>query len=212
MRGSGALKGTRGRIVSLLRESGLTANEIATRLGLTHNAVRGHLATLMREGLVREAGWQRGTSRPAVVYEFEPRAEASFSKAYIPFVAQLMRVLQERLRQDELNEIMHLVGRRLAADWPRLRGALPERVDAASGLLRELGSVNSVERFDDRFLIRGRACLLAEAVHGRPEICRAFESLLSELLDVPVRECCERGERPRCCFEIPSSGSAGAVH
>jgi hypothetical protein len=29
-----------------------------------------------------------------------------------------------------------------------------------------------------------------------------MESLLAELLEAPVRECCERGERPRCCFEI----------
>ena len=40
----GSLKGTRERIVTLLRRARLTANEIAARLGLTHNAVRGHLA------------------------------------------------------------------------------------------------------------------------------------------------------------------------
>jgi predicted ArsR family transcriptional regulator len=74
----GAFKGTRGQIVNLLRQSGLTANEIAAR---------GHLAALQREGLVREAGWQRGASRPAVIYEVVPEAEAIFSKGYIPFVA-----------------------------------------------------------------------------------------------------------------------------
>ena len=35
-----------------------------------------------------------------------------------------------------------------------------------------------------------------------PEVCRAVESLLAELLEVPVEECCERGERPRCCFKV----------
>ena len=49
----GAQGNTRRRIVTLLRQSGLTANEIAAHLGLTHNAVRGHLAALLREGLVR---------------------------------------------------------------------------------------------------------------------------------------------------------------
>jgi hypothetical protein len=29
-----------------------------------------------------------------------------------------------------------------------------------------------------------------------------MEGLLTELLNVPVRECCDRGEHPRCCFEI----------
>jgi len=193
---------TRGQIVTLLRRSGLTANEIAAHLGLTHNAVRGHLARLQREGLVREGGRQRGVSRPAVVYEIVPEAEAVFSKAYIPFVANLLRVLRERTPPGELDEIMHLVGRRFAAQWPRLRGELPERVEAASLLLEELGALNTVEPSDQGLVIRGYGCLLSAAVHGRPEVCRAMESLLAELLEAPVRECCERGERPRCCFEV----------
>jgi predicted ArsR family transcriptional regulator len=205
------LTGTRERIVTLLRRSRLTANEIAARLGLTHNAVRGHLATLRREGLVREGGLQRSASRPAVVYEVVPEAGAAFSKAYIPFVVHLVRVLQERLRQGELDEVMHVVGHRLAAEWPRLRGDLPERVRAASTLLEELGTLNEVDRVDGGFVIRGYDCLLAEAVHGRPDVCRAMESLLAELLEAPVRECCERGERPRCCFEIATGGGGGAV-
>jgi predicted ArsR family transcriptional regulator len=196
---------TRGQIVTLLRRSGLTANEIAAHLGLTHNAVRGHLGRLLREGLVREGGRQRGVSRPAVVYEIVPEAEAVFSKAYIPFVANLLRVLRERMPPAELDEIMHLVGRRFAAEWPRLRGELPQRVEAASLLLEELGALNTVERSNGGLVIRGYGCLLSAAVHGRPEVCRAMESLLAELLEAPVRECCERGERPRCCFEVAVS-------
>src|SRR5918993_5898996 len=198
----GVLKSTREQIVTLLRRSGRTANEIAAHVGLTHNAVRGHLAVLLREGLIREGGRQRGVSRPAVVYEIVPDAEAVFSKAYIPFVANLLRVLRERVPPGELDEIMHLVGRRFAAEWPRLRGDFPQRVEAASMLLEELGALNTIERLNGGLMIRGYGCLLSAAVHGRPEVCRAMESLLAELLEAPVRECCERGERPRCCFEV----------
>jgi predicted ArsR family transcriptional regulator len=196
------IKSTRERIIDLLRRSSHTANEIAAHLGLTHNAVRGHLAALLREGLVREAGRQRGVSRPAVVYEIIPDAESVFSKAYIPVVAHLLRILRERLPQRELDEIMHLVGRRFAAEWPRLRGDLPQRVEVVSALLEDLGAPNAVEKLDGGLVIRGYACSLSAAVHGRPEVCRAMESLLTELLEAPVRECCERGERPRCCFEV----------
>jgi predicted ArsR family transcriptional regulator len=194
--------GTRARIVELLRRGRLTANEIAARLGLTHNAVRVHLAALERDGLVREGGMQPSASRPAVVYEVVPAAEALFSHAYIPFVAHLVRVLGERMPAVELDELMRTVGRRVAADWPRPRGDLAQRVAAASALLEELGGINEVERADDGFVIRGYGCLLAEAIHGRPEVCRAMESFMAELVEVPVHECCERGERPRCCFEI----------
>jgi hypothetical protein len=53
--------------------------------------------------------------------------------------------------------------------------------------------------------------MLSQAVHGGPEVCWAMESLIGELVAVPVRECCERSEqRPRCCFEI-GAGKAGAA-
>ena len=59
----GVLQSTREQIVTLLRRSGRTANEIAAHVGLTHNAVRGHLAVLQREGLVREGGRQSSSPK-----------------------------------------------------------------------------------------------------------------------------------------------------
>jgi predicted ArsR family transcriptional regulator len=207
----GSLKGTRGRIIDLLRRSDLTANEIAARLDLTHNAVRSHLAALQHEGLIRQGGSRRSGTRPAVVYALVPEAEAVFSRAYVPFVAHLVRTLQERLDQKELDDVMRMVGRGLASDWPRARGDLPQRVEAAADLLEELGALNEVERLDSGFVIRGYGCLLSQAVHRRPEVCRAMESLLAEVVQAPVRECCDRqGERPRCCFEIAVRGSGPA--
>lgn len=205
----GSLKGTRGRILDLLRRSTMTANEIAERLELTHNAVRGHLAALQHEGLVREGGSRRSSTRPAVVYGLVPEAEAIFSRAYVPFVAHLVRVLQDRLDQKELDEVMRMVGHGLASDWPRAHGDLSQRVGAAAALLEELGAVNEIERQNGGFVIRGYGCLLSQAVHRRPEVCRAMESLLTQLVEAPVRECCKRdGERPQCCFEIAANGAA----
>jgi predicted ArsR family transcriptional regulator len=208
----GSLKGTRGKIVDVLRRSDLTANEVAAQLGLTHNAVRGHLAALQHEGLIRQGGSRRSGTRPAAVYALVPEAEAVFSRAYVPFVAHLVRVLQERLDEKDLDAVMHTVGRGLASDWPRVRGDLSQRVEAAAGLLEELGALNEIERLDGGFVIRGYGCLLSQAVHRRPEVCRAMESLLTELVEAPVHECCDRGsERPRCCFEIAVSGGRGGA-
>jgi predicted ArsR family transcriptional regulator len=198
-------------IIDLLRRSDRTASEIATQLQLTHNGVRRHLAALLREGLVREGGSRRSGTRPAVVYALGLEAETIFSRAYIPFVAHLVRILQQQLGQAELDAVMRMVGRSLASEWPRAQGSLPKRVDAASGLLADLGALNEVERLDGGFIIRGYGCVLSQAVHRRPEICRVMESLLGELVDAPVRECCDRrGDRPQCCFEIAVSGGGAA--
>lgn len=194
--------GTRGQILALLRRERLTANELAEMLALSYNAVRAHLAALEAERLVRPGGLRRGVSRPAVVYELVPRADAALSRAYIPFIAQLLQLLGERLSRREMDVLMRSVGQQLAAEWPRARGTLRQRVEAASALLEELGALTEIEERGRGFVMRGYGCLLGEAVHGRPEVCRAIESLVAEVVSAPVRECCERGEHPRCCFEV----------
>ncbi|HJU90295.1 MAG TPA: helix-turn-helix domain-containing protein [Gemmatimonadaceae bacterium] len=203
-------RGTRGRILGELRRSARTANEIADALGMTHNAVRAHLATLQRDGLVREAGLRRGETRPSVIYELVPQAEMMFSRAYVPFLAQLLAVLGEQMPASELDNLMRTVGRALAAEFAPLRGDLGERVHAAASLLEQLGALTRVEHEDGGFVLRGYGCMLGAAVHGRPEVCRAIESLLAQLVKAPVHECCERGEQPRCCFEILPSDSTPA--
>ena len=204
--GPGSLGGTRGRIVDIIRRSPATATEIATQLELTYNAVRAQLAVLERDGLIRSAEARRGDTRPAVVYELAPNVDDVLSRAYMPFASHLVRVLGERVHEADLDEVMREVGRRLAQDRSRPRGSLMERVDAASALLQELGAPNEVERTNGMARIRGYGCLLAAAVQGRPQVCHAMESLLEEYIGTPVRECCDRGQRPRCCFEISEDG------
>jgi hypothetical protein len=55
--------------------------------------------------------------------------------------------------------------------------------------------------------IRGSDCPLAALTAHHPEACLIAESLLTEFMGVPVKEHCNHGERPRCCFEIMTSDS-----
>jgi DeoR family transcriptional regulator, suf operon transcriptional repressor len=199
---TGSLAGTRGQIIDLIRRSPSTVTDIATQLELSYNAVRGHLAALERDGLVRSGGVKRGGTRPSAVYELAPGVDDALSRAYMPFASHLVRTLTERLPEGDLDEIMRDVGHRLATEWPRSPGTLAQRIDSASALLQELGAPNEVEQVNGVARIRGFGCLLAAAVQGRPQVCHVMEALLTEFLETPVRECCERGERPRCCFEI----------
>ena len=69
---------TRGRIVMLLRRASRTVDELAQALNLTDNAVRAHLATLERDGFVRQLGERRGNGKPAYIYELSLDAEQLF--------------------------------------------------------------------------------------------------------------------------------------
>jgi predicted ArsR family transcriptional regulator len=199
---------TRGRIVALLRKATLTVDQIAGALGLTDNAVRSHLTTLERDGLVEQRVSKRGgVGKPAFEYRIAPGAEPLFSQAYVPVLVQLLDVLRDQLPDAELERVMHEVGARMAAGKAAPAGELEERASRAAALLDSLGGVTELERDENGALtIRGFACPLGAAVKGHPEVCGAVETMLTDVIGVPVRECCEREGRPRCCFAVAEAG------
>jgi len=201
---------TRGRIVTLLRRSGRTVDELAQELGLTNNGVRAHLATLERDGIVRQRGSVRrgsGGGKPAYVYELTPEAEDMFPKAYEPVLLRLLDVLSERLGAEETEALLRAVGRSLAAGKTVPPDDAQARLAAAVSVLNELGGLAELEGRDGAFVIRSRTCPLAAVTPDHPEVCRMAETLLAELAGVAVHEHCDRGETPRCCFEVELSGN-----
>jgi predicted ArsR family transcriptional regulator len=198
---------TRGRVVVMLRGAELTVEELAAELELTDNAVRAHLSTLERDGLVRRKGVRRGFRKPHHTYALTPEAERLFPKAYDALLNQLITSLKGRLSPAELAGVLREVGRALAAGQGAGakaggRASLERRAQRAVEALAGLGGAARVEREGGRLFIRGASCPLAAAVAEHPEVCRLAEALVSELTGARVREHCERGDSPRCCFEL----------
>ncbi|HSJ16251.1 MAG TPA: ArsR family transcriptional regulator [Longimicrobiales bacterium] len=200
--GTWILRATRRRIIEQLRWEPLTISQLGERLELTASAVRVHVSALERQGFVQRAGVARSTNRPAAIYELAPGVDELMCSAYVPFVATLLRAMSDSLESARVAALMHEVGRGLATSFSSPTGTLPERAHVASDLLNELGALTEVEADAGGLRIRGHDCPLAAAVTGSASVCRAMESFVSELVRAPVRECCERGGRPRCCFEI----------
>lgn len=204
---------TRGQIVLLLRRGARTVDELAATLGLTDNAVRNHLSSLERDGLVRPDGVRRGggVGKPAVIYELHPDAAPLLSRAYPPVLSAVLDVLVEELTPDRTDAVMHEVGRRLARQvGGRAAGDLHARILAAAGVLEALGGdVEVVRDAGGGSRLQGAGCPLSAAVCHRPEVCRAVETLVSEVAGAPAFSCCEHGERPRCCFEFQSVSADG---
>jgi predicted ArsR family transcriptional regulator len=201
---------TRGQIVTLLRRSNLTVEDLARALDLTDNGVRVHLAVLERDGIVRQRGSVRrssGGGKPAFVYELTQEAEDLFPKAYEPTLGRLLDVLAERLGPEESEALLRSVGRRLAEEHSTRADGAHARLESAVEALNELGGLAELEEQDGAVVIRGYSCPLAGVTPDHPDVCRMAETLVAELAGVPVHERCDRGERPRCCFEIATAGS-----
>ena len=196
---------SRGRIVALLRRGGLTADDVARQLGLTRSAVRLHIAAMERDGVVRKAGKRPGTTRPSRVFELTPEVDQLLSKAYIPLLTQLVDVFAEALPADQVETLLRRTGKGLAQQLSgskRLAGGLKARATAVSEMMNEyLGALTRVES-NGAIVIRGAGCPLAALTGKHKGVCLAMESFVADIVGVPVRECCDRDDRPHCCFEI----------
>jgi DeoR family transcriptional regulator, suf operon transcriptional repressor len=199
------LDSSRGRVVALLRRGARTADDLAAELQLTHSAVRSHMAAMERDGVVRRAGQRPGATRPSQLFELSAEVQQLLSTAYIPFLIQLVDVFAERLPARQLESMLRLAGKRLAIDLlggKRPTGPLASRAAIASEMLNEhLGALTHVES-NGRIVIHGVGCPLSALTGKHPGVCRAVETLVSEIVGVSAKECCDRSGRPQCCFEI----------
>lgn len=198
---------TRRQLLTLLRTGTWTVDELASRLGLTDNAVRFHLAALEVDHTVERRGVRKagGAGQPAVLFALTPAAEEAFSRAYAPVLAACVVELHETMPKPQLLAFLKRVGKRIAGGRARAPGPLAKRVAMASRFLNELGGITVVEESAGSYSIVGKACPLASAVKADSCVCAAVTSLVAEIVDAEVRERCDRSGRPQCCFEISSA-------
>jgi len=197
-------KSTRGKILDLLRTRECTVNDLAAELRLTDNAVRAHLASLERDRLVVHSGMKPGFRKPHITYALGPEAEQLFPKAYGRLVSLLMSIFSRQVEPKNLRAGMRAAGRKVAGEHLNdLRGKTrQQRIDAALGILKELGGSAGFKEEGGKHFIYGNGCPIAAATANHPEACLLAESLLTELIGSPVKEHCIRGTTPSCRFEV----------
>jgi len=199
------LKSTRGQILALLRTENRTINELAAALNLTDNAVRAHLLSLERDGLVQQHGTRPGTRKPHAAYGLGAESEHIFPKAYGPLLNHFVTIISNRLTSRRLRATMREVGAAVAADHlDQLKSrSRRERIETALNLLSDLGGSAKFDESGGKQFIHGRnGCPLAAVTASHPEACLIVESLLSKIIGVRAKKCCEYGDTPRCCFEL----------
>ena len=197
------LKSSRGQIITLLRQKSRTVTELAEAVQLTDNAVRAHLATLERDGLVHQTGERAGFRKPHFSYELTPEADELFPKAYGSLFSRLVDLLKERLGGAKTEALLREVGRRTAGPQTSAKPKpLDERLERAVTSLEHLGGHASVARENGKIVIRGAGCPLAAATADHGEVCKMVETYLSEVVGAPVRQMCDRESSPQCRFEV----------
>ena len=201
------LGGTRARLLELLRRSASTIADLANEVGVTGNAVRGHMAALQKDGLVREAGTAPSTGgKPAQLYDLTPEGEEIFPKAYAFVLQELVRKLKERDGREATVDLLQAVGRAAAGSTGEGLEDPGARVAAAADVLRSIGGDVKVSRVEQGWEIRGFGCPLSAVVIREPETCCLARGLVADVTGAEVIEQCDRsGGRARCAFRVLGS-------
>ncbi len=198
---------TRGQVLTLLRRGKQSVDDLALALGVSDNAIRSHLHSLERDGLVTHEGVRRGIGKPAWLYRLSPEADRIFPKPYATALETLLQILSERLPSEDIDALLTEVGQRMAGSTPRLSGPTEARMPAVIDTISEIGGLAELDAGHDCVLIRGYDCPLAKAVQRYPDTCRVVQSLLEAMLEQPVVQQCDHGDLPRCRFMVPLNGA-----
>ena len=195
---------TKGKVLVLLCRGPRTVGELAGHLRVTANAVRAQLQRLQRDGLVRPAGSRRGVRRPHVDYELTAKALRMFPRAYEPVLRKLVDALSARVTRKVLRNLLAGVVRGLLREEVgEVRATDPRQ--RLSEIVAKLGGLPAgveLQREAGATLVRSCSCPLATVTASHPELCAVFAGVVGDVLGAVVREKCDRGDAPRCCFQV----------
>jgi DeoR family transcriptional regulator, suf operon transcriptional repressor len=178
-------RGVRGSIlVQLKRSQPLTTKELASRLGVSLNAVRHHLKDLEEQELVNYQRERRGVGAPRFAYRLTEAGEGQFPRRYEALLVGLLNDLvrvQGRAQavaflESQFTSLAERVQQELADTAPDQRLDAVAKLLADQGYMAEAGPGTLIEH----------NCAVQAVAQQFPEICAAEARFLSAVLNAEV--------------------------
>ncbi|WBL18315.1 helix-turn-helix transcriptional regulator [Citricoccus sp. NR2] len=198
---SGSRESTRDNVLnSVLTHGPVSAATIGDQLQLTAAAVRRHLDSLEKDGLVevKSVAGSRGAGRPSRRYVVTQQGQSHLGDDYLDLASEAVRLLQE-ISGDEA--IRSLARKHFASLEQRFSELVPEdadltdRIRALTRTLDEAGFAASTRRagrggkvttLRAAQICQGH-CPIQEMAGEFPEFCEEETELFARLLEVDVR-------------------------
>ncbi len=184
-----SLQGSRGLVlIELKRAHRLTAKELATRLGVSLNAVRHHLKELEAQALVEYERQHRGVGAPAFAYRLSAAGEALFPRRYEATLTELLDYVVEREGRAAAVAVLEARYDALTRKFQgELAGATPaQRMAAMTQLLSDEGYMAEGTTSAETGTLIEHNCAIQAVAQRFPEICAAEARFLAAALGAEV--------------------------
>lgn len=178
------------QILALLKEhGGLTADDLAKRLGISAVAVRRHLTKLEVDKLVIYEEVQRGMGRPSFVYRLGEAASDFFPRRYQELASDVIETVQNLYGHEAVDAIF---AKRTDEIVDRYRQqvtgeTLEKRLSQLTQLREADGYMSSWESDPNGvFVLRESNCPIIHVAEGCNTACKCDQVILERLLDAEV--------------------------
>jgi predicted ArsR family transcriptional regulator len=191
----------------LKKRPALSVNEMAKELGITEMAVRRHLNTLERDGLIASTLVRQSMGRPVHLYSLTEQADELFPKNYHHLALDILEEINQGV--DGASAIYRLFRSReekLFRQYrPRMKDKnLEERVRTLADVQNRGGYMAEWERDEQGdYLLHEYNCPITQVAHQYTQACGCELSLFERLLETQIErtECLTKGGG-RCTYRI----------
>ena len=206
----GVVLNTRQHILALLKRSGggLTADDLAQRLGISAVAVRKHLTALERDQLVAAELQRRPMGRPTYLYHPTAQAQELFPNDYANLATHILELIRHMDGDRKVDAIFHQRAEALATELAaRVQGAtLPERLQEVGQILEEQGYMPEIRPLKEgpgQYLLTEYHCPILQVAKTFQQACTCELDVFLKVLQANVERCDHRMMgHPQCSYLI----------
>lgn len=200
-------------INALKRADGLSASQIARHLDITPMAVRKHLVSLERDGLIVSTVAPGTVGRPARHYRLTAQSDDLFPKQYDSIAVEF---LSDLAALDGPDKIDTLFSRRAERTFEMLRARVSrattfdQRVASLAAGMDDLGYLASWEQTGPgAYTVSQYNCAIQRVATTFPQACFYELETYRRLLDADVHRSCHMVSGDHmCCYVIRERGAA----
>lgn len=212
---------TRDRVLTAVLEQGpISAAQLGVLLGLTPAAVRRHLDTLTKEGLIEVklvSNAKSGAGRPARRYVVSRRGQTEIGDDYLQIATQALTEISDIRGEAGVVEFAQRRFARMEAKYQPVVDAAGDNVAARSKALAQAlsadnfvatsNSLNSGTSMAAEQLCQGH-CPIQELASSFPQFCDAETEVFSRLIGVDVRRLSTMASGGHVCTTHVPTGRA----
>jgi predicted ArsR family transcriptional regulator len=198
---------TRKVILTMLKTKGsLSVNEMAKELGITEMAVRRHLNTLERDGLIATRLVRQAMGRPTNLYSLTELADELFPKKYHHLTLDLLGELAADSGEEAVDSLFEKRKLKLISKYEsRMENKeLAERVAELAEIQNANGYMVQWEQDGQgRYVINEHNCPISQVANQFNHACQCELNMFKQLLDADVErtECLAKGGM-KCVYII----------